>query len=256
MKKLAVAVVLNLLAFGFANSAMAETIAQMEGSAGTGTITTNPVISAILCQPGVVNGKTYSNWSFLINDGTGSMDVYGTMPGGYTPVVGNTVSVSGTYSPYHQIPEMGTVTAISATGAAAVPAPVGTTIPIINVSTLPSSVAGYMLELDGVTISGISGNFDGSNLQGTITDGSHNSMTLYYWPTSYSVENANLTGPIPTGRVNMTGFVSVYGTPGTAEFTPMTIGTAAPVPEPGTMVLLASGLAAAAIMFLRRKASK
>ena len=117
--------------------------------------------------------------------------------------------------------------------------------------TLPFSVAGYLFELDDVTISGISGTFGTANLTGTITDGSGNSMTLYYWPTSYSVENANLAGTaIPTGAVNMTGFVSVYS--GVAEFTPMTI-TA--VPEPGTLVLLVAGLAAAVVVFHRKKSN-
>jgi hypothetical protein len=72
------------------------------------------------------------------------------------------------------------------------------------------------------------------------------------------VANANLDGmAIPTGPVNMTGFVSVYGSGATAdaEFSPISI-TAAPVPEPGSLVLLASGIAAAAMMFLRRKTSK
>ena len=97
-------------------------------------------------------------------------------------------------------------------------------------ATEPFTTAGYMLELDNVTIGGISGAFGVANLTGTITDSGSNSMTLYYWPTSYSVANANLFGQaIPTGPVNMTGFVSVYNS--VAEFTPMTVTV---VPEPGT----------------------
>jgi hypothetical protein len=170
------------------------------------------------------------------------MDVFGAMPsGGYTPTVGNAISAAGTYSPFHQLPELETLTAISqiSTGNA-VPAPLSATIPQLNQTTLPFSIAGYLCTVSNVTISGISGTFGTANLTGTITDSLNNSMTLYYWPTSYSVANANLDGTaIPTGPVNITGFVSVYpGTPGSPEFSPISI---TPVPEPATMALLALG---------------
>jgi hypothetical protein len=129
------------------------------------------------------------------------------------------------------------LTAISAVSSGnAVPAPTVITIPDINVAVTPQNLEGYMLELDNVTISGQPGPLDGSNSPAgaKITDGSGNNMTFYYWPTSYSVANANLTGmAVPTGPVNMTGFVSVYS--GTAEFTPMTITS---VPEPSVVALL------------------
>ena len=52
-------------------------------------------------------------------------------------------------------------------------------------------------------------------------------MVFYYWPTSYSVANANIANmKIPTGLVNMTGFVSAYGAgAGTniPEFNPISI---------------------------------
>jgi hypothetical protein len=104
-----------------------------------------------------------------------------------------------------------------------------------------------------VTISGISGTFGTSNLTGTITDASNNSMTLYYWPTSYSVENANFDGKaIPTTPVDLIGFVSVYNS--VAEFTPMSM-TA--VPEPATLAMLSvGGVCALAMHFLRRRVRK
>ena len=57
----------------------AASVAQFEALAsGTvGTLDQNPVISAILSQPGTVNGFTYSNWAVLLNDGTGSIDLFG-----------------------------------------------------------------------------------------------------------------------------------------------------------------------------------
>ncbi len=258
MKKLIVLSAFLALICALAGSAMAESVNSIETTGGTGTVRTldnGAVITTILSQPGSFNGKTYTSWSVLANDGTGSMDVFGTMPGGYTPTVGDAITATGTYSPYHQIPELGTVTSIVANSSGnAVPSPTVTTIPAINVPTLPFSVAGYMLELDNVTISGETGNFGITNSPAgaMITDGSGNSMTFYYWPTSYSTANVNLFGKaVPTGPVDMTGFVSVYN--GVAEFSPMNI--TAPVPEPSTLVLLAAGGACAlALRSLRRRA--
>ena len=242
---------------GFAHAANIATI-ETQASGTAVTLDTSPVVTAILSQPGTWNGKTYTGWSFLAQDSSGSLDIFATATAlsglGYTPTAGNIItSVSGTYSPFHQIPEIATLTALTSDGAAGtVPAPTLTTIPAINVATEPFSTAGYMLELDNVTIGGISGTFGVANLTGTITDSGSNSMTFYYWPTSYSVANANLFGQaIPTGPVNMTGFVSVYNS--VAEFTPITV-TA--VPEPGALILLGAGFVAVAAMFLRRRASK
>ena len=248
---------LSVAVAGVGYAASISTI-ETQASGTAVTLDTSPVVTAILSQPGTWNGKTYTGWSFLVQDSTGSIDVFATatvLSGlSYTPSVGNIItSISGSYSPFHQIPEIATPTALTSDGTAGtVPGPVLTTIPAINVATEPFSTAGYLLELDNVTIGGISGAFGITNLTGTITDGSSNSMTFYYWPTSYSVSNANLFGQaIPTSPVNMTGFVSVYN--GVAEFTPLTITT---VPEPSTLVLLSAGCAAAASMLLRRRAGK
>jgi hypothetical protein len=258
MKKVIVLSAFLAMVCALAGRAMAESINSIETTGGTGTVRTldnGAVVTAILSQPGTFNGKTYTSWSFMANDGTGSMVVYSTLAGlGYTPTVGDAITATGTYSPYHQIPEMGTVTSILANSSGnVVPPPTVTTIPAINQSTLPFSIAGYMLELDNVTISGQTGTFGITNSPAgaAITDGSGNSMTFYYWPTSYSTANVNLFGEaVPTGPVDMTGFVSVYGT--TAEFSPMTI---TPVPEPATLVLLAAGGACAlALRGLRRHA--
>ena len=67
----------------------AGTIAQAESQAsGTAaTLDNNPVITAILSQPGTVNGRTYTSWAVLANDGTGSLELFGAMPGGYLPTL-------------------------------------------------------------------------------------------------------------------------------------------------------------------------
>ena len=194
---------------------ISDILSQTSGSTATADNASGqfPVVTAILSAPGSVNGKTYSSYSFLVNDGTGSADVFGTsLPNGYTPTVGDALSVVGTYSPYHQIPEIGTVTTLTVESTGnVVPAPLIETIPNVNLATLPENIAGQLITVKNVSISGISGTFGVANLTGTITDGASNSMVLYYWPTSYSMANADLFGQtIPTGPVDLTGFVSVY----------------------------------------------
>jgi hypothetical protein len=246
-KRIVSSAVIGLAALSSA-PAWASSISAIE-AAGSGTQTVDSgTVTAILSQPGMFNGKTYTSWSFLVDDGTGSMDMYGTLAGlGYTPTVGDTITATGAYAPYHQIPELApTSIAITSTTNSYVPGS-EPTVGTISASSLnpaigtalPFSVAGHYITVSNVTIGGLSGTFGIANLTGTITDGSGNSMSLYYWPTSYSVANANLFGQtIPTGPVNITGFDSVYSTSSAPEFTPISI-TAAP--EPASLALLALG---------------
>lgn len=238
------------------SSALGQNINYIENYINSGTsgvsLADDPVISAILSQPGTVDGKTYSNWSFLINDGTGSMDIFSSGSAmttlGFTPSVGTTISVTGTYSPYQQIPELATLTAISSTGTGTVPS-IGTeTIPDLNVDTLPYSIAGYEWTVDNVTLGGFS-TFGTANQTGTMTDQSDNSMTLYYWESSYSMALQNLYNMTPqAGQLyDVTGFVDVYNS-SAPEFIPISI-TA--VPEPATLAL--AGLGGLSILFLRRR---
>ena len=246
-------------------TASAANVAAIEGG-GTGAVTLNssPVITAILSQPGTVNGDTYTGWSFLVQDSSGSLDVYGKLPTGstYTPTVGDAVSLSGTYSPYHQIPEIGTLTSISGTpSGTTVPGPLIYTIPQLTASTtIPFTQAGYLVQLDNVTLYTdsaatipASGNFptatgSAGNVGYYAKDNGGNIMEVYFWPSSYSTDAAMLGSAIPTGQVDITGFVSQSGT-FPVEMTPYAI-TA--VPEPGTMAL-AGAAAALALAFRRRR---
>ena len=255
-----------------ASNALADDAATIYSDA-TGTLVTwddasgqYPVIDAVLSQAGATSGThTYTSWSFLAQDGDGSLDVFGSLSGlGYTPTVGDAISVSGTYSPFHQIPEIETVTAITLQSSGNTPAaPKVLTIPSLNVGSLPEGIAGHLIEVDNVTITGTGvGGYFPTYAQATtatetftMTDGSGNSMTLFDWVTSYSTCAAFGGSPIPTGPVDLIGFDSVFtsGSTSTAEFTPIA-GIPIVVPEPMTMGLCGAGGLLALMFRLRRKA--
>jgi hypothetical protein len=142
-----------------------------------------------------------------------------------------------------------------------VPGAITATIAEMNVPTLPYNIAGYLIDLDNVTInaSGAGDNtltagekFGTSNLQFTVTDGI-NSEELFYYPSSYSLANFNLDGVvIPQGSqtVDMVGIASVYPTGPAPEFIPFSI---TDVPEPVSTGLMVVG-AAAMLMGRRRTA--
>jgi hypothetical protein len=252
-----------------ASNALAQDAATIY-SDPTGTVVTwdntsgqYPVIDAILSQAGATSGThTYTSWSFLAQDGDGSLDVFGSLSGlGYTPTVGDAITLTGTYSPFHQIPEIETVTAITQISSGNTPAaPKILTIPTLNVATLSEGVAGHLIEVDNVTITGAGTNgFFPTYAQAntgtetfTMTDGSSHSMTLFDWVTSYSTCAAFGGEAVPTGPVDVIGFDSVFtsGTSSTAEFTPIEIIS---VPEPTTMGLCGAGGLLAMIIRLRRK---
>jgi hypothetical protein len=224
------------------------------------TLDSSPIVTAILSAPGTLDGYTYTSYSFLAQDTSGSLDIFGSLSGlGYTPTVGDAITVSGTFSPYHQVPEIATVTAISATssGNPGFGVPI-TTIPIAAASgtgTLPSSLAGTLLTIDNVTLytdSGatvpVSGNFaTHANTALYMKDSGGNIMELYVWASSYSTCGALGGTPIPTGTVDVTGFLSQSGTFG-PEMTPFSITS---VPEPSTLALV--GLGVAGLLIRRRR---
>jgi hypothetical protein len=231
-------------------------------------------------NPGTsLDGYTNHNWSFLAQDTTGSLDMfYSSTAGGaqaYNRSVGDSIVVQGTYTPFNGIPEIGNgaAQAISVTFGTAgnpfyTPAPLVTTIPVINVGTNgrglnASGLAGAYLQLNNVTISNPTTNGVSTagywgfhaNVTAMIGDGS-NSMTMFLWASSYSTCAAIQAagGLIPTGPVDITGFVDDFsGSTGTtAEFVPISITV---VPEPAAIGLCGLGSLLAWVLYrLRKKA--
>jgi len=249
-----------------ASNALADDAATIFGdSSGTGVTYDNasgafPVVTAILSQPGTVDGYTYTTWSFLAADSSGSLDIYSTLSGlSYTPTVGDAISISGTYSPYHQIPELGTITSVSLESSGnTFAAPLTYTIPQLTASTtIPQSQAGQLVTLDNVSLYTdsaatipVSGNFaTHANVTLYAKDADGNIMEIYDWASSYSTAGAFGGTPEPTGLVDITGFVSQSGT-FPVEMTPFSI-TA--VPEPTTLGLGGAGTLLALIFRLRKK---
>ncbi len=221
-----------------------------------------PVVTAILSQPGTGDGYTYTTYSFLAQDSSGSLDIFSSLSGlGYTPTVGDAISISGTYSPYHQIPELATITSITLQSSGnAVSSPSVYTIPQLTASgtgAMPQSLAGRLVTLDNVSLYTdsaatipASGNFAShANVTLYAKDAGGNIMEVYDWASSYSTAGALGGTPEPTGLVNITGFVSQSGT-FSPEMTPISI---TPAPEPTTFGLCGAGGLLALIFRLRRK---
>src|SRR5271167_1334575 len=97
---------LFVAAIAAASPAFAVTVGTAEGDAsGTAvSLDQDPVITEILNAPGsaTVDGHAFSssNWNFLASDGTGSISVFSskttlTTNLGYTPTVGDAITISG-----------------------------------------------------------------------------------------------------------------------------------------------------------------
>lgn len=249
----------------------------------------DPVVSYIVSRPGTYGGHTYASWSFLLNDGTGGLDIYGlSSTASYTPTLRDGLDVKGTYSPYNQMPEVGTITSITQTSTGN-PLPANVTSFGVNSPTggsstiagllydlhtysqgsgtnqiLPNDVGTQLVELDNVNVTvdtshpttdvTFNNTEAAGNQTGSISDGT-GTLTMYYWTSSYSVPLINLGGYTPVGPQDVFGIIDNYN--GTQpEFIPMAMHAAATVPEPGTLALLGAGLAVAAAAFIRRKFSK
>jgi PEP-CTERM motif-containing protein len=221
---------------------------------------TTPVISSILSQPGSGDGYTYTNYAFLANDGTGSTDIFGHLPSGSTfvPAVGEAITATGTNAPFDAIPEIGSLSAIAATSSGNTPAaPTPTTVAtLLGVTPTSFNLLGEYLTLSNVTFGSLpsSGIFPiHANLTLSLNDSSNNSVTAFYFASSYSSEDALAGTTIPTGPVNVGGIVDIFGTGQNAapEFIPLSV---VAVPEPASLSVLALG--GVTLLNRRRRAAR
>jgi len=241
-----------------------------------------PVITAIVSQPGSIGGRNYTGWALLTSDQTGSMDLFVTssalanLPtsGGANdtaPAVGDAVSAAGQYQMYHSLPEMVFSTVVSSNNYLRLQSrgnPTATISPLILTCNQLNTVAGasnvvdgaFYIELQGVTFSG-GGTFStvfptyansAANVGYTLTDGT-GSLFDYDYESSYYACSTYGGTAVPTGPVNVYGFISVFPSTGLAggglpEFTVTQI-----VPEPSAFVLAGMGLLG--LLAIRRRRS-
>jgi len=120
--------------------AFGSTINSVVQQAASTSASLSGTVTAMLSKAGIATDtigttKSYTSDAELVNDGTGSIDVFGssTLFGSNSTTVGNNVNVIGTYTIFDGIPEMETgTTALSVTSAGttgSVPSPTVATIP-------------------------------------------------------------------------------------------------------------------------------
>jgi len=249
-----------------------------------------PVITAIGSQPGFYGGHTFTGWAVFAADGTGSMELFvsqttlnglatngatlgndsGVPPYGTKTTslaTGMGLNVRGDWSPFDGIPELGFATTPASNHFVAATS-TGNALPAFPVFTIPqleagtangvgvltnNAIAGQIIELQNVTISGSTGSFQSTfpletqaNIADesyTITDGGGNHLEMFDWTTSYSVCAAMGGSAVPTVPVNMYGFFDSFN-----EFVPLAI-----VPEPSTFMLAGMGLIGGLLAIRRRR---
>jgi len=232
-----------------------------------------PVITVIASMPGTTSGHLYTGWSALVQHQSGSLDLFVSSAtlttlnhqAGYNLAAGDGVNSAGQWSPFDQIPELAfsTVAAsnnyltVQSTGNA-LPTPPQFTVNQIAVSDVSNhyEFAGFYMEIQNATISdtqtGANASVFPTYAQAatytetySVSDGT-GTMELFDWVTSYSKCGAMGGTAVPTGPVDIYGFVDAFS--GSPEFVPLAI-----VPEPSAFVLAGMGLLG--LLAIRRRRS-
>jgi len=284
---LLVAVVTSALAF-VGTRVKADNADDIEGYNNYEALTyNNAVVDQIISQPGTIGGKSQTFWIVNIGDSTGSLVTDFSSASlaalGWTPTVGQNVTLSATWNPYHSIPEMVSASAVTvnSTGNSTWAAPgmhggsQVVTIPNVLANTgqsdtgdpylqIDQSMEGYLVEVQNVTISGEGSltTFPTTNETMYLNDSANNQLTMYYWYTSYSCADALEGAPIPgAGSLSdassydvwgvMSAFPSVSG--GVTTWQDELVPTAfVGIPEPSSFMLAGLGLLGLLAVIRRR----
>jgi len=303
---LLVAAVTSALAF-VGTRVLADDAVDIEYSAPNATVTfdgnndflyggnnADAIVEDVVSGPFTVpwTARSYTAWALLAGDASGAMEVYSSASSltanvpGWSPLSGDNVSLTATYSPYHSIPEIATVTAgTKISGGNATWASPGvnggsqmTTIPNVLANTgtgtygpISQNLAGYLVEIPNVTISssGSAHNWPNTNAETAslptlyLTDTGGNQLTLYFWVTSYYCDGYMAGAPIPdnstltyNGTFNVWGFLSSYPSvsSGITTWQDELVPTAfvATIPEPSSFMLAGIGLLSLLAVIRRR----
>jgi hypothetical protein len=246
--------------------ASASTIASLYATTSATVVTVSGTVTAILG-----NNPSATSDTFVIADGTGSVELFEIATSTYTANYGDNITVTGADSVFDGAPEYdntGTTISVNTVGSGVQGPPMVVTIPTFNASgtgngssggttnsfgdsAIPPVAEAYV-ELEDVTLT-TTGDAPVTSLSGstsyTIHDTLANTATMFTeGSTTYAnqvlaaysgVSSATLSGPM-----NITGFVDMFK--GEAELYPLSF---SPVPEPASAALL--GMGALAVLVRR-----
>ena len=184
--------------FAFAVPARADYISDIQANDTTGALieindvlgpSFNPVVLGRLSTPGTVHGRTYTSWAFYLNDNTGGVDVFSpssTLSAlGYTPHLGDTLDLKGTYEPFDGFPEVSVITqaTLTSTGNTTVPPVTGDNLAYVisdfanNSQTVgsttigPNDLTAQLVTMSNVWLSGTGSMASSFGTANTITSG-------------------------------------------------------------------------------------
>ncbi len=255
----------SILSLGFATlaglslattNAQAQNIAAAKATVGNTATVPNAIVTY------VVNAGA-TNSTFLIQDTTGATEVFSGLNTSYTPVVGDSISITAPFTTYKGLYEFKpSATAgepVGGTHNNALPAPSVFTI----ANTEPGQAVGQDLQatlgtLSSVTFTGANatGTF-GSNMSYSVTDGvTPGTTTIFIGSTSPFLNTA-----IPTGPVSISGYLSQYDSTLAAnatsfngyELIPTSFAAPAAAPEPSGIVAILIGMGLLGLVAARRR---